>query len=42
VRGEKDASMFELLNDDGSIAAVLGIEDFAAAYAEQRAAATSG
>jgi hypothetical protein len=38
VRGEKDRSMFELLNDDGSIAAVLGIEDFAAAYAEQRAA----
>jgi hypothetical protein len=41
VRGEKGGSMFELLNDDGSIAAALGIDDFAAVYAEQRASTTS-
>jgi quercetin dioxygenase-like cupin family protein len=38
IRGEKGGSMFELLNDDGTVAAVLGIDDFTAAYAEQKAA----
>lgn len=37
IRGDQDA-MFELLNDDMSVAAILGVRDFLAAWEEQKKA----
>lgn len=38
IRGGDEPAMFELLNDDGSVAQTLTIEDFLAVYREQKAA----
>jgi hypothetical protein len=38
VRGDEHDAMFELLNDDGSVVATLGVQDFLAVSHEQKAA----
>lgn len=38
IRGHVDGKMFELMDDDSNVVAVLGMDDFKAAYAEQKPA----